>query len=129
MKSKSDRVKALFSLMTIALVALTFAHAAPTPARTQMDPGVKRILQNGIQVGEIFVPERDPKATRYVEHWVLYNGYVYPGKDNPDVKTEIRESTKSSYESEADFFARVPFGPGFRYVRVDCTESDRLPGR
>ena len=128
MKIKTN-LKMILSFMAIALVALAIAKASAISNRAQLDPGDFVLLQNGIKVGEIYVPERDPRATQYVEHWVLYNGYVYPGKDHSELKTEIRVARKSSYQSEADFFARTPFGPGFRYVRVDCTEADRLPGR
>ena len=132
MKVKSRRtwVKITLSLMAITLVALAVAKTSAISPRAQLDPtGGYEILQNGIRVGEIYVPERDPGTTQYVEHWVLYNSYVYPSKNQPELKTEIRVAQKSSYESEADFFARVPFGPGFRYVRADCTDIDRLPGR
>jgi hypothetical protein len=128
MKIKTN-LKMTLSFMAIALVALTIAKASAISTRAQLDPGDFVILQNGVQVGEIYVPERAPRATQYVEHWVLYNGYVYPSKDHSELKTEIRVARKSGYQSEADFFARAPFGPGFRYVRVDCTEADRLPGR
>jgi hypothetical protein len=119
----------MLSFMVIALLALTIARASALTTHVQLDPDVYEVLQNGIRVGEIYVPARDPKATQYVEHWVLYNSYVYPSKDQPDWTMEIRAAQRSHYESEADFFARVPWGPGFRYVRADCAESDRLPGR
>ena len=132
MKVKSRRtwVKITLSLMAITLVALAVAKTSAISPRAQLDPtGGYEILQNGIRVGEIYVPERDSRTTQYVEHWVLYNSYVYPNKNQPELKTEIRVAQKSSYESEADFFARVPWGAGYRYVRVDCTEYDNLPGR
>ena len=128
--SKRAWVKLALSFMAITLVALAVARASAISTGAQLDPsGIYDILQNGIRVGEVYVPERDPGATQYVEHWVLYNSYVYPSKDMPELKTEIRLAQKSNYESEADFFARAPFGPGFRYVRADCTDTDRLPGR
>jgi hypothetical protein len=128
--SRRAWVKLTLSFFAITLVALTITRASAIPASAQLDPGAGYdLFQNGIRVGEVYVPERDPRATQYVEHWVLYNSYVYPSKDTPELKTEIRLAQKSSYESEADFFARVPFGPGFRYVRADCTDIDRLPGR
>jgi hypothetical protein len=128
--SKRAWGKLALSFMAITLVALTVARASAISTGAQLDPsGIYDILQNGIRVGEVYVPERDPRATQYVEHWVLYNSYVYPSKDTPELKTEIRLAQKSNYESEADFFARVPFGPGFRYVRADCTDTDQLPGR
>src|SRR5262245_19046688 len=128
--SKRAWVNLTLSFLAITLVALTIIRASAIPASAQLDPSDGYdVFQNGIRVGEIYVPERDPKATQYVEHWVLYNSYVFPSSDQPELKTEIRLAQKSSYESEADFFARAPFGPGFRYVRADCTDTDRLPGR
>lgn len=128
--SKRGWVKMTLSFMAITLVALTVAKASSISTGSQLDTkGTYDVLQNGIRVGEVYVPERELKSTQYVEHWVLYNSYVYPSKDHPELKTEIRVAQKSSYESEADFFARVPFGPGFRYVRADCTDTDQLPGR
>ena len=104
------------------------AHAAPSYLAFQLDPDVKVIIrQNGIRVGEIFTPFREPGATNYVEHWVLYDNFVNIGKD-PSVVTTL-EVSKETYKSEEDFFAQVPWGQGFRYVRVDCTDTDRLPGR
>ena len=87
------------------------------------------IFQKEVRVGEIYSPGKDIKATQYVEHWVLYDGYVYPGNNHPGLTTTIKAARESDYESETDFFARAPWGPGYRYVRVDCTEYDRLPGR
>lgn len=122
-------LKMMLSFMVIAFVALTIARASVITPHAQLVPQCFDVLQNGIKVGEVYVPERDPKATQYVEHWVLFNSYVYPSKDQSDWTMEIRVAQRSNYESEADFFARVPWGPGFRYVRADCAESDRLPGR
>jgi hypothetical protein len=112
----------------LVIVLSTFALSPAKPSRAQLDPiGGYEILQKGIKVGEIYVPKRDLGAIKYVEHWVLFANYVYPGR-NADLLTTIGIGP-NSYESEADFFARVSWGPGFRYVRVDCTDTDRLPGR
>ena len=111
-----------------ALIVIVFALALALPAHAQIDPGDFIIRQNGIQVGVIYVPQRDPDMTTYVEHWVLYDNYVYPGKD-ASLVTTITKSEKDEYRDEADFFARVPWGKGFRYVRVDATDTDKLPGR
>lgn len=97
------------------------------PAQCPVEPD--KIFQRGVQVGEIYPPGNDPKATQYVEHWVLYDGYVYPGPGQPGLRTTIKAAPESDYKSESDFFARVPWGPGFRYVRVDCMDTDKLPGR
>jgi len=117
-------------------VALLFAQAVAIPTLAKAPPrgyyqigvGFHVIRQNGIRVGEIYVPEHERGGTNYVEHWVLYDNYVYPSSDTPSLVTTI-EVGKNSYKNEEDFFARVAWGPGFRYVRVDCTDTDRLPGR
>jgi hypothetical protein len=97
------------------------------PAYAQIDPGNFVIVQNGKIVGEIFVPQRNAGQINYVEHWVLFRDYVYPDSDLSLV-TKIKTG-RQRYTSEADFFARVPWGPGFRYVRIDATDTDVLPGR
>lgn len=111
-----------------AIVAIVFALALVIPAHAQIDPGGFIIRQNGVQVGVIYVPQHEPGAGNYVEHWVLYDNYTYPGRD-ASLVTTITAATKDEYRDEADFFARVPWGKGFRYVRVDSTDTDRLPGR
>ncbi len=121
------KAKAICSLIAM-LVTLTLA----IPAQAQLDPGIHDIFQtdgfgNKVKVGEIYVPRRETGATNYVEHWVLFDNYVYPSAENR-VVTTIRPS-RLSYQSEEDFFARVAWGTGFRYVRVDCLDTDRLPDR
>jgi hypothetical protein len=125
--SSGMKVKAICSL-----VAILFTLALAIPAQAQIDPGVHDVFQrdqfgNTFKAGEIFVGPRDPGATNYVEHWVLFDNYVYPSAGNP-VATMIVPSRRS-YTSEQDFFARVAWGPGFRYVRVDCIDTNQLPGR
>ncbi|MGH9768201.1 MAG: hypothetical protein ACREAB_12265 [Blastocatellia bacterium] len=114
----------------VACVAIFITVAQAFPTKAQLDPTPwYEIFQNGIKTGEIYVPDRDLKAVHYAEHWVLFNNYVYPGRD-PELVTTIRVGRgRGGYESEADFFARAPWGPGFRYVRVDSTDTDKLPGR
>jgi hypothetical protein len=92
-----------------------------------LDPGDCRIYQNGVRVGEIHVPGKASQSL-YIEHWILYPTYVYPNTCN-GIRTEIVPDTNLSYTSEADFFARAPFGPGFRYVRVTSNDPDIMPGR
>ena len=124
MNLKSRLTKAIAIGSFIAVIgALALAKSAPA----QVDPSGYEIFQNGVKAGEIFVPARDLEAVNYVEHWVLYNNYVYPGRD-PELVTTIKVARRG-YANEADFFARVPWGPGFRYVRVDSTDTDKLPGR
>lgn len=97
------------------------------PAFAQLDPGNFNIIQNAKTVGEIFVPQRKTGQINYVEHWVLFPDYVYPAS-NRSLNTMIKAS-RQRHVSEKDFFARVPWGMGYRYVRIDVTDTDILPGR
>jgi hypothetical protein len=112
------------------LILLTLFAALPLivalPTSAQLDPGNFEIRQNGRRVGEIFVPDRAPGSNTYVEHWVLSADYTYPSPKSA-VRTRITAS-RQHYASEKDFFARVLWSPGSRYVRIDASESDRLPG-
>jgi hypothetical protein len=108
-------------------LAMIMALALAVPAKAQLDPGDFDIFQNGRKVGEIFVPARSALQTSYVEHWVLFSDYVYPDRDL-SLKTKIKAG-RQRYASEEDFFARVPWGRGYRYVRIEATDTDTLPGR
>ena len=134
-----DRRRALTSFGAALLAATALLGASPPTARAQLDPtggkaGTYDIVQDSRVVGTIFVPAwHDPNAglpdnARYVEHWVLFPGYVYPSPANGKAIT-IRPAAEQRYASEADFFARVPWGAGSRYVRVDATDGTTLPGR
>jgi len=83
-------------------------------AKAQLDPGEFEIFQNGRKVGEIFVPERAVGQSVYVEHWVLFSNYVYPNEAR-SLKTKIKAGG-GRYLTEEDFFARVPWDPGYRYT-------------
>ena len=117
--------------------ALTVAAATPA-AHAEVDPGAKpwlfEVQQEGQTVGEVFVMpwhaagEGLPAKASYVEHWVLFPGYAYPSPANGKAFT-LRPAADQRYRSETDFFARVPFAPGARYLRVDVTDSASLPGR
>jgi hypothetical protein len=69
-----------------------------------------------------------PDSAQYVEHWVLFAGYTYPSPLNGKAIT-VRPAAEQRAMSEAEFFAQVPWGPGFRYVRVDAADTTKLPGR
>ena len=75
---------------------------------------------DGTKVGEIYVA-REGEAARYVEHWVMFDNYIYP--------STIKPAREQRYTSEQDFLARVPFGPGATYARWDVVEQSRIPGR
>lgn len=117
--------------LVLAAALIAAVAAGLPPARAQLDPGFRSfdILQNGVKVGEIFRdPTVDPpEPDRYLEHWVLFDRYVYPG-ERADVATEIRVG-RAEYKNEKDFFARVPWRKGYRYVKVDCLDGTTLPGR
>src|SRR5262245_19644304 len=108
------------------LMAAVLALLSASPAQAQLDPGNFDLYQNGARVGEVYVPSC-PSTGSCLEHWVLFRGYVHPGPGAP-VQTTILP-VRGRYTSEADFFARVPWGEGFHYARVSTSESDTLPGR
>jgi hypothetical protein len=116
-------VKALLHAVLCAVCALMLA----LPAGAQLDPGNFEIFQNGRKVGEIFVPERTKGQTSYVEHWVLSSDYIYPG-GKLSAQILIKRSQRS-YASVDDFFARVSWGSGYRYVKIEATDADKLPNR
>ena len=120
--------RALLAAGAALLLALMLARAA-APAHAQIDSGNRsmEIWQGGAKVGEVYVPARPTDATTYVEDWVLFPGYVYPSGDGK-VEVALRPGGPA-YESEADFFARVAYPKGSRYVKVQSAEADRLPGR
>jgi len=121
-------LKSALKVITISFcLALVCALTLTSKAKAQIDGGLFNLLQNGAKVGEIYVPQHEPGAINYVEHWVLFNNYEYPGKDPSLVTTIV--AGRNGYESEQDFFKRVPWGSGSRYVRVDSTDTDKLPGR
>jgi len=113
----------LFRSLLIGITVFTLA----LPTFAQLDPGEFDIIQNGKTVGEIFVPQRKAGQIKYVEHWVLFRDYVYPAS-NRSLTTSIKAS-RQRHVSETDFFTRVPWGPGYRYVRIDVTDTGIRPGR
>jgi hypothetical protein len=84
------------------------------------------IYQREMKVGEIYVHWRQPEAARYDEHWVLFPEYVYPGPKNLE-PVRIVPRAKSPYASAEDFFRRVEFVRGSKYIRVIADEYDQLP--
>jgi hypothetical protein len=85
------------------------------------------LYEGDSRVGEVFVPQRDPAETRYVEHWVLYPNYRYPGPRYLGALRVVVSTSEAPYASEDDFFRNVPFAKGSKYVRVNCQESPALP--
>ena len=127
------------ALLGAALLVSAALLPVASPARAQLldswgKPATFEIVQDGTVVGADFVAVWHaaggdlPAKARYVEHWVLDAGYAYPSPANGKAVT-VRPAPHQRYSSEADFFARVPWGAGCRYVRVDCTDGTRRPGR
>ncbi|MGW1729104.1 hypothetical protein ACWCQK_40465 [Streptomyces sp. NPDC002306] len=119
--------------VTAAAAAAGLLFGAPS-ANAQLDPSTNvdgksksfDIIQFNHKVGEIFVPDRASGSTSYLEHWVLFSDYKYPGKANPTATITIKEGD-STYSDLQDFFSKVPFGSGSKYVKVDSHESAALP--
>lgn len=121
------RVALLFTFAAAAIGALTVHQTA---ARAQIDPfrssyGVYESRDGAppVLLGEIYRSDADP--TRYAEHWVLYPGFVNPSGTN-GVVMSIRPGLRA-YRDLNDFFARVPFARGARYVHVDCLDTNERP--
>jgi hypothetical protein len=79
-------------------------------------------------VGTIYVPQRATNQQIYAEYWVLFPKYVYPSVERP-VTTEIVSSAGYHYTSLQDFFAKVPWSVGSRFVTVIAVDTNVLPGR
>jgi len=109
-------------------LAVTLAGIMPPVAKAQLDPGDKFYLyENGMRVGEVYVPDRAQGQTEYLEHWVLYPGYMYPGPRFIGTLQIVPSPMEKPYASESDFFQRVPFAAGSKYIRVLAQEYPYLP--
>lgn len=116
--------------LTVATVAFGALAVRARAARAQIDPyrasyAVYETVASGETVlcGEIYREGADP--TRYDEHWVLYPGYVYPSATN-GVTLTIRPGLRA-YRDTSDFFARVPFSRGSRYVHTANLDTYERP--
>ncbi|MFH0176609.1 hypothetical protein ACIA6D_30490 [Streptomyces cacaoi] len=128
MSKSFTRTKAVIAGLSAAAAASAVILATGGTAHAQLDPDGKAfdIFQNNVKVGEIFVPERSQGDTDYLENWVLFPKYQYPGPQHPGLATVIKAGT-TEYKSQSDFFENVPFKPGSKYVAVDSHESSGLP--
>src|SRR5215813_1200922 len=114
-------------LLSLLLAASLFTIFS-VPGEAQIDPSNRIYLfENGIRVGEVYVPERAEGQTEYVEHWVLYPNYLYPGPRFIGTLQIVPTPSEQPYEGETDFFKRVPFEKGSKYIRVTAQESATLP--
>ncbi len=77
-------------IIILIATALAILGLWQQPAQAQLDLQSEcGILQNGEQVGQIFVPERDSPTRHYMEYWYLFSNYSYPGAANP-VTTQLK---------------------------------------
>ena len=115
-------------LLSLTVVALMLG-LHPRAGHAQLDVGNRAfdIYQREVKVGEIYRGEDASGSEKYVEHWVLFDNYVYPSERN-GIATELRPGG-TEYRDTSDFLARVPWEKGYRYVRVDCNDTATLPGR
>ena len=122
------RAKRTLAVLCVLLAGLSMV----TPAFAQLDYDTYDIYQTQGEVrtlaGTIYVPQRAPEQPVYSEYWVLFPKYVYPSEKNP-VSTEIVPSSGYHYTSVEDFFAKVPWGEGYRFVNVIAIDGTVLPGR
>ncbi|MFT3776494.1 MAG: hypothetical protein QM820_64965 [Minicystis sp.] len=113
-------------ILALALCFAAGAFQSSAQAQIPIDPDRSiGIYQNGLLVGEIM--RVDGTDEQYTEHWVLYPDYVYPRADS-GIVTELIPGL-AEYDGLEDFFHRVPFADGSRYVRVACEDGKELPLR
>ncbi len=106
---------------SIALL-LVFGILISAAALAQIDPGEINLFQDRRHVGVIWVPDRLPDACEYQEHWYLFAGYAYPGRDQP-IETVIRPGEEWGFETVAEFEAVMALEyPGGHHVTVVAIE-------
>lgn len=116
-------IKRTLATLCVLLVSLCFLT---TSAFAQLDYDTYDIVQGGVIVGVIYVPQRGADTSVYSEYWVMSNHYVYPSQTNP-VVTSIVQATGYHYTSLTDFLTKVPWGDGFHFVTVTAYDRTTLP--
>jgi hypothetical protein len=120
--------KTIKFLFPAVMLALVLAGLLPQVAKAQLDPGLRIYLyENGVRVGEVYVPDRVAGQTQYVEDWVLYPNYLYPGPRFIGALQIVPSPSELPYASESDFFHKVPFAAGSKFIRVSAQEYSSLP--
>lgn len=110
--------------LVMLLGALMLVAVLSPMVTAQIDSGFKvYLLQDGVRVGEVFVPTRAADAVRYEEHWVLYSKYQYPGPQNLRGLVIKAEPSETPYTDLNDFIRRVPWSNKSKYIHITATES------
>lgn len=108
---------------TLAAAFALTALLAPQTALAQLESGIMAIYQNGKEVGRIYVPGRAAKADTYVEHWLLYPNYTYPGRRRPALETVIVPLDDVA-ASLTEFKQSAGAEPGSKLIQVLSHETD-----
>lgn len=112
------------------LCALLLSVVCGSAGYAQLDPTIRiLIFQNGRVHGEVFVPERAPEELAYLEHWVIYPDFQYPGPGFIGALMLTPVPSMRPYADTQEFFRTAPFPAGSKYIQVESVESDTLPGR
>ncbi len=124
MKKVLLSISLLFNVLLI--LSLTFPSSNQDIAKFQLpgDDG-NRILQDGKEVGEIYVPPRDLDDKVYIEYWYLGEKYVYPDRENKKEVTikpkEKRPRRRSKKEFKKEMERKFKKG---KLVTVYCIEEN-----
>ena len=127
------RARFINAVHLLPLTLIVLAAGAST-ASAQIDTGIlvaadtSILYQNGKLVGIKYVPQHYSGAKLTAEHVVLYANYQASSARNP-IRTEVVPAPELQYANEAEFFAKVAFAPGDKYVYVTKTESTKLPSQ
>lgn len=108
--------------MGAAILGLLALGGVATESQAQMEAGVMRIIQNGREVGQIYVPARSAGSETYMEYWFLYPGYVYPSAAQTKLETRI-VAAGENFISLEEYRRNAKFEPGTRLVEVASREA------
>jgi hypothetical protein len=88
----------------------------------QLKPGSAYVLdKQGNIVGMVYIPEKKD-LKNYVEHWILFPDYVYPGDKNFDATLTVELTRDFKYDNLADFIDDNFCEKGCRYIEVKSVE-------
>lgn len=113
------------NLLCILALGLAISSGALLVGQIPVDTNVV-LTEAGREVGEVYRGPGFDDASVYVEHWILYPGYVYPGPRTLTV-LNLTPKAETPYRNEAGFFANAAFPKGSKYVRVLAEEFNQLP--